>query len=181
MSSVSATSSGFSTALWLAKGSSGDLIPLLQAAQDSYGYVPRSAMEAISGITGIPVAQIYGVVTFYKQFRLTPRGRYVIRICNGTACHVNGSPMLEDTIEEVLGIKRGETDGEGLFTLESVNCVGCCSLAPVIMVNDETYGSLTSRKLTVILKRLRKSAREEAAAGSAAATAVAAQPAEVQP
>ncbi|MBM4370388.1 MAG: NADH-quinone oxidoreductase subunit NuoE [Deltaproteobacteria bacterium] len=153
------SSERFARSLWTSHGGSGELIPLLQAAQDSYGYVPEEAMESISGITGIPVSEIYGVVTFYKQFRLTPVGRHIIKICNGTACHVNGSSMLESTIEDVLRIHRGETDGERLFTLESVNCIGCCSLAPVIMVDDETYGSLTPRKLTTLLKRLQREAR----------------------
>jgi NADH-quinone oxidoreductase subunit E len=155
-----AQSDRFARSLWVTDGGSGDLIPLLQAAQDSYGYVPEHAMEAIAGITGIPVSEIYGVVTFYKQFRLTPRGRYVIKVCNGTACHVNASPMLESTIEDVIGIRRDETDERRLFTLESVNCIGCCSLAPVVMINDEIYGSLTSRKLTTLLKRLKKEASD---------------------
>jgi NADH-quinone oxidoreductase subunit E len=150
------SSNSFAKSLWTTKGKKGDLIPLLQSAQDAYGYVPEAAMESIAGLTGIPVSEIYGVVTFYTQFRLTPRGEYVIKICNGTACHVNNSSMLESTIEDVLGIKRGETDKELLFTMESVNCVGCCSLAPVVMVNDDTYGSLTPRKMTALLKRLRK-------------------------
>ncbi len=152
----------FARSLWVTDGASGDLIPLLQSAQNSYGYVPEHAMEAIAGITGISVSEIYGVVTFYKQFRLTPRGRYIIKVCNGTACHVNGSSMLESTLEDVLGIRRGETDADQLFTLESVNCIGCCSLAPVVMINDETHGNLTPRKLTTLLKRMQREARTEA-------------------
>jgi len=163
MTEATAASESFSQVLGLSKGKKGDLIPLLQAAQEAYGYVPVTAMRTISDVTRVPVTRIYGVVTFYKQFRLTPRGDYVVKVCNGTACHVNGSLMLESTIEDVLGIARDETDEEGLFTLESVNCVGCCSLAPVIMVNDETYGSLTPRKLTALLKRLRREARAAAA------------------
>ncbi len=147
---------GFAQALWLSEGAASDLIPLLQASQETYGYVSQRAMEVISGVTEIPMAEVYGVVTFYKQFRLSPVGEMVLKVCNGTACHVNGSTMLETTIEDVLKIGRDETDDDGLFTLESVNCVGCCSLAPVIMVNDETYGSLTPRKLTSLLKRLRR-------------------------
>lgn len=135
-----------------------DLIPLLQAAQEAHGFVPVESMKAISAKTGVPVAEIYGVVTFYRQFRLTPRGRYSVKVCNGTACHVNGSSRLEATLEEALGVRRDQTDADGLFTLESVNCVGCCSLAPVVMINDETYGSLTPRKLTSIIKNIRKSA-----------------------
>jgi NADH-quinone oxidoreductase subunit E len=170
MAASIAENKGFSEALRLSDGSAGDLIPLLQAAQEDSGFVEQEAMESISGVTGVPVAEIYGVVTFYKQFRLTPRGEYVIKICNGTACHVNGSSMLESTIEDVLKIGRDETDAEGLFTLESVNCVGCCSLAPVVMVNDDTYGSLTPRKTTALLKRLRREAlalRAEVAAAQA--------------
>jgi NADH-quinone oxidoreductase subunit E len=153
----------FAATLWRSKGEAGDLIPLLQSAQDAYGYVPERVMQTISGVTGVPVSEIYGVVTFYKQFRLTPTGQYIIRVCNGTACHVNGSHMLESTIEDVLGIRRGETDPQQLFTLESVNCIGCCSLAPVIMINDDTHGSLTPTKLRKLLKRLRR----EAGAGTA--------------
>lgn len=156
----------FARSLWVTDGGSGDLIPLLQSAQDSYGYVPEHAMESIAGITGISISEIYGVVTFFKQFRLTARGRYVIKVCNGTACHVNASSMLESTLEDVLGIRRGETDAEQLFTLESVNCIGCCSLAPVIMVNDDTHGNLTPRKLTTLLKRMQREARAEAKEGS---------------
>ncbi len=156
MANAKTIMNGFAQALWLSQGVASDLIPLLQAAQEAYGYVPERVMEVISGVTEIPMADVYGVVTFYTQFRLTPRGDMVIKVCNGTACHVNGSTMLESTIEDVLGISRDQTDDDGLFTLESVNCVGCCSLAPVIMVNDETYGSLTPRKLTSLLKRLRR-------------------------
>ena len=156
MDNKSFFTNAFAEALWRSEGTTGDLIPLLQAAQETFGYVSQSSMESIAGVTGIPMAEIYGVVTFYKQFRLTPRGDMVIKICNGTACHVNGSSMLESTIEDVLGIHRDETDEDGLFTLESVNCIGCCSLAPVVMVDDDTYGSLTARKLTTLLKKLKK-------------------------
>jgi len=149
----------FARALWTTAGRAGDLIPLLQAAQEAFGFVPESAMEQISGVTGIPVAEVYGVVTFYKQFRLTPRGKYMLKLCDGTACHVNGSVPLEQTVEDVLAIRRGETDKELLFTLEVVNCVGCCSLAPVLMVEDETHGSLTPRKVTALLKKLRQEAK----------------------
>lgn len=151
----------FGRALWRYRGQRGALIPLLQSAQETYGYIPKQAIYEIAGVTGIPPAEVYGVVTFYAQFRLEPQGRYVIRLCTGTACHVNGAPMLEETIEEVLGLKRGETDGERLFTLESVACIGCCSLSPVIMVNDETFGKLDARKLRRLLKRFKKAARQE--------------------
>lgn len=156
----------FQQALDSTTGGHADLIPLLQTAQEAYGYVPVSAMEAISGATGVPISEIYGVVTFYTQFRLTPRGQYVVKVCNGTACHVNGSSRLEASLEEALGVRRGETDAEGLFTLESVNCVGCCSLAPVVMINDETHGSLNPRKVMALMKQLRKAATPQTASNS---------------
>lgn len=154
----------FGRALWEFRGQSGALIPLLQAAQDTYGYVPEEAIHAISGATGIAPAEVFGVVTFYAQFRLQPQGKYVLRLCTGTACHVNGAKALEETIEDELGIQRDETDEDGVFTFEPVACLGCCSLAPAIMVNDDTYGKLTPQKLRKLLKRLRREAKEEAEA-----------------
>jgi NADH-quinone oxidoreductase subunit E len=132
------------------------LIPLLQSAQDSYGYVPGQAIHYISKIVGIPASVIYGVITFYSQFRLTPLGKYVIKICQGTACHVNGANKILYAIQNELGISVDETDSSGLFTLQSVACLGCCSLSPVVMINDTTYGSLTPDKIRKILKKYRK-------------------------
>lgn len=152
-------SKSLAESLWTSKGERGELIPLLQAAQEEFGYVSERAMESIAEITGIPSSEIYGVVTFYKGFRLTPRGHYVARVCTGTACHVNGASELEFTISNEVGVERGETDPDKIFTLEAVNCVGCCSLAPVIMVNDDTHGPLTPRSLTKLLKRLRREAK----------------------
>ena len=134
----------------------GSLIPLLQSAQDAYGYISEESMVFISQVSGIPLSEIYGVVTFYTQFRTTPLGKYVIRVCNGTACHVNGSRLIEQTISEELKIKRDETTPDGLFTLESVACIGCCSLAPVIMINDDTHGGLSPAKVRKILREYRK-------------------------
>ncbi|MBI5490197.1 MAG: NAD(P)H-dependent oxidoreductase subunit E [Deltaproteobacteria bacterium] len=143
----------------MTEGRARDLIPLLQAAQEAFGYIPERAMESIAGLTGIPVSEIYGVVTFYKQFRLTRRGKYMLKLCDGTACHVNGSTDLEIAVEDALKIRRGQTDPDLLFTLEVVNCVGCCSLAPVLMVEDETHGTLNPRKVTTLLKKLRTEAK----------------------
>lgn len=103
-------------------------------------------------MTNIPQSSIYGVITFYNQFRLRPIGKYVIRLCDGTACHVSGSRMLLDTVQDELGIEVGDTTEDGLFTLYTVACLGCCSLAPVIMVNDETYGRLTPSALRKLLR-----------------------------
>ena len=103
-----------------------------------------------------------GVATFYTQFRLQPVGKYLIMLCKGTACHVNGSDLIEKTITEALGIRDGETTEDGLFTLKNVACLGCCSLSPVMMINEETYGSLTPEKTRAILADLREKAKEAA-------------------
>ncbi len=138
----------------------GSLITILQNAQEIYGYLPVDVILYISQRTGIKVTKIMGVATFYSQFRLEPVGKYLIMLCQGTACHVNGSLQIEKTINEYLGIKDGETTDDGLFTLKNVACLGCCSLSPVMMINDETYGSLTPEKAISIFKELK--AGEEA-------------------
>ncbi len=130
----------------------GSLIPLLQSAQETYGYISESSIYYISEIIGIPAAEIYGVITFYTQFRLRPLGENIIKICQGTACHVNGSKNILKTIQKELRISVGETSEDGKFSLQSVACIGCCSLAPVMMINDETYGRLTPQKIAKILK-----------------------------
>ena len=135
---------------------SSNLIAILQKIQGIYGYLPLSAMQYLAQRTGIKAAKIYGVATFYKQFRLTPIGKYVILLCKGTACHVNGAGKLEDALSEELGIKSGETTSDGLFTLSSAACLGCCSLAPVMMINDQVYGELTPKKAGQIVRKLAK-------------------------
>ena len=133
----------------------GALIVLLQSAQEIFGYIPEAMIYEISEATDIPVADIYGVITFYAQFRMKPMGKHVIRICEGTACHVNGAKGILQTLEEELKIGVGDTTEDGLFTLLSVACLGCCSLSPVIMIDDETYGSLTADKTRKIIKKYR--------------------------
>lgn len=133
----------------------GALIPLLQSAQDSYGYIPEKAIHYISELVNIPAADIYGVITFYSQFRLKPLGKYVVRICEGTACHVNGAKSILKVLQNELGIGVGETTDDGLFSLQSVACLGCCSLAPVIMINDETHGNLDADKIKKVIKQYR--------------------------
>jgi NADH:ubiquinone oxidoreductase subunit E len=142
----------FNVDLWKFDGHEGALIPLLQSAQDTYGYVPEKAMHYISHVTGIPAAEIYGVVTFYAQFRTRPLGKNIIRVCNGTACHVNGVKMLYDTLQEELGINYEETTEDGAFSLVSVACIGCCSLAPVLTINGEVFGRLTAAKTRKIMR-----------------------------
>lgn len=133
----------------------GALIPLLQSAQESYGYIPEKAIHYISELVNIPAADIYGVVTFYSQFRLNPPGKYIIRICEGTACHVNGAGSIIRVLQNELGIGVDETTADGLFTLQSVACLGCCSLAPVFMIDDETYGNLDAPKIKQVIKKYR--------------------------
>ena len=140
----------------------GSLITILQHAQEIYGYLPQDVIRRISERTGVKPAKIMGVATFYTQFRLQPVGKYLIMLCKGTACHVNGSDLIEKTITETLGIRDGETTEDGLFTLKNVACLGCCSLSPVMMINEETYGSLTPEKTRAILAELREKAKEDA-------------------
>ena len=134
----------------------GSLITILQKTQEIYGYLPEEAICCISERTGIAESEIMGVATFYTQFRLTPVGKYLIMLCQGTACHVNSSELILQTIKDELGIDDGETTKDGLFTLKCVACLGCCSLSPVMMINDDTYGSLTPDKTKKILKELRE-------------------------
>lgn len=134
----------------------GSLITILQKTQDVYGYLPEEAIRYISQRTSIAESEIMGVATFYTQFRLTPVGKYLIMLCQGTACHVNSSQLILQTIQEELGISDGETTPDGLFSLKCVACLGCCSLSPVMMINENTYGSLTPDKTRKILKELRE-------------------------
>ena len=140
---------------------SGSLISILQNAQDIYGYLPLDVLKYIADKTGNKRAKIYGIATFYAQFRLKPVGKYMILQCQGTACHVNGSAEISRAICDELKIKSGETTPDGMFSLEEVACLGCCSLAPVIMVNGEAYGKLTPEKARKIIRDIRN--REEGA------------------
>ena len=128
------------------------LIPLLQKLQNAYGYLPRDVIERLSERMGIFVSQIMGVVTFYSQFRLEPVGKNIVKICFGTACHVIGAENIADAICRELGISLGGTTEDRLFTVESVACLGCCSLAPVITINDETHGRLTPETARNVIK-----------------------------
>jgi NADH-quinone oxidoreductase subunit E len=134
----------------------GSLISILQKAQDAYGYLSTELMEYIAERTGIKPAKILGVATFYSQFKFAPVGKRLIMLCQGTACHVNGSPEIMDAISSRLGISEGETTGDGMFTLNSVACLGCCSLSPVMTIDGETYGSLTPLTTLNVLDRISK-------------------------
>lgn len=138
----------------------GSLITILQKTQDIYGYLSLDAINYIAVKTGIKPAKIYGVATFYTQFRLKPIGKNLIMLCQGTACHVNGAKLIEEAICEHLNIKDGETTEDGLFTLNNVACLGCCSLAPVMMVKnsdgDETYGNLSKDSVRSALDEIKE-------------------------
>lgn len=144
-------------------GEGGTLIPALQRVQDQDGYISRDRMIEIHRESGIPLSQIYGVATFYAQFRLHPVGKHIIRVCHGTACHVAGANAISKTMEDRLKIATGETTPDRLFTLETVSCVGCCSLAPVIMIGKATHGNLKPTDLGRILRQYKKPAGEGAA------------------
>jgi NADH-quinone oxidoreductase subunit E len=152
---------GFKVDLVNSKNKEGSLIPLLQSAQDSYGYIPEKAIHYISEVVSIPAAEIYGVITFYSQFRLKPLGKNLIRICEGTACHVNGGKSILGVLQDELNISVGETTNDGIFTLQSVACLGCCSLAPVIMINDQTHGNLTIDKIRKIVKTFKANTKNK--------------------
>ena len=132
------------------KGEESALIPLLQKLQNAYGYLPKDVIAKLSERMGIFVSQIMGVVTFYAQFRLEPIGKNIVKVCFGTACHVVGAENIADSICRELNIALGGTTEDKMFTVESVACIGCCSLAPAVMINDETHGRLnpdTARKV----------------------------------
>jgi NADH-quinone oxidoreductase subunit E len=137
------------------KGKKGNLIPLLQGTQDIYGYLPKMAFEKIAGETGLNLSEMFGVATFYAQFRLKPIGKYIIKVCHGTACHVQNAKEISEALEEALKIKDGETTEDRFYTLESVACLGCCSLAPVMMIAGQAYGKLTGNEATRIVKNIR--------------------------
>lgn len=129
-------------------------IPVLQAVQEEFRFVPLKVIERIAETTDMSEAQLYGVATFYTQFRLKPVGEKIIKVCHGTACHVGGAEGLTEAMESRLGVKDGENTPDMKFTLDSVACVGCCSLAPVIMVDDKTYGKLDRKKAALIIDDL---------------------------
>jgi len=138
------------------RGSHGGLIPLLQEAQDQAGYLSRETLEQIAEGMKLSLAKVLGVTTFYSQFHLKPRGKNIIRICMGTACHVRGGASIMAKLEEELGIKTGETTKDLEFTLESVACIGACGLAPVMSINDDIHGKLTPEKIPEILAKYRR-------------------------
>lgn len=135
------------------KSFKGGLIPLLQESQEIFGYLSKEVMQHISKSQGVPFSKTFGVVTFYAQFHLKPRGRNIIRVCQGTACHVRGGARVFDGVQKELGVKLGETTEDLRYTLETVACIGACGLAPAMMVNDDTHGRLTAAKAADVLSQ----------------------------
>ncbi|MHC1737607.1 MAG: NADH-quinone oxidoreductase subunit NuoE [Ignavibacteriaceae bacterium] len=129
------------------------IIPLLQDVQQIYGYLPEDVLLEVAAFAGLALSRVYGIATFYNQFRLTPLGENIIRVCRGTACHVKNSANILYAIEQELKIKAGETTRDKKFTLEVVSCIGACSIAPVITVNEEYFGRITTKDISGIIKK----------------------------
>ena len=139
------------------------LMMILEAIQTEYGYIPLEVQELVSSLTNIPVAEIYGVVTFYSFFSLKPKGKYVIGVCLGTACYVKGGQQVMDKFSEILGIKPGETTEDGLFTLDALRCIGACGIAPAISINGKVYPKMEVNKVGALIKEYHDLAAKEAA------------------
>ena len=135
------------------KEEKGSLMPIMQRAQDIYGYLPIEVQTMISDATGHPLEEIYGISTFYSMFNLNPKGQYKVSVCLGTACYVKGSGDIYERLKEELGIDGGECTADGKFSLDACRCVGACGLAPVLMINDEVFGRLTADEVPDILKK----------------------------
>ena len=138
------------------KNEPGALMPIMQRAQDIFGYLPEDVQNIIAKGLDIPVSDVYGVATFYAQFNLEPKGKYIISVCLGTACYVKGAQLVLDELEKVLGVPAGSTTPDGLFTLNATRCLGACGLAPVIMVNDDVYGRLTPDQVAGVIEKYRQ-------------------------
>ena len=136
------------------KDQKGAVIPILQRAQDIYGYLPEEAMYEIAKKSGLSISQLYGVATFYAQFNLEPRGRHIIHVCDGTACHVSGAPKLVQAVEEEFNLEAGGSDPDYQYTLEIVYCLGSCGLAPIALIDEQVYGNTTSDSLVKQIKEL---------------------------
>ena len=134
----------------------GAVIPVLQEIQETYGYVPLVAIERIAENMGIPASEIFGIVTFYGQFRLEPVGENLIKVCHGTACHLSGAEMIAQALVLATGTEEGETSQDGKFTVERVACLGCCSLAPCVMLNGEVQGRLTPEAVSRIVSQVQE-------------------------
>ncbi len=137
--------------LKLHQGKSGSLIPILQEVQAQYGYLPEEVMQCIADKLKIPASKVYGVVTFYAQFRISPQGKNLLKVCCGTACHVQGGGQILESIKDALDLHSADTTTDGKFTLQEVACLGCCGLAPVVTLNEEVHAKITNKKVKEII------------------------------
>jgi NADH-quinone oxidoreductase subunit E len=135
------------------QGDKGQLVSILQDIQTEYRYLPKEALDEVVILLGVPASQVYSVATFFKAFSLTPRGRHVIKVCLGTACHVRGAAKVVEKMEIDLGVKRTETTPDLKYTLETVNCVGCCALGPMVMIDEKYHGQISSDKVSPLLAK----------------------------
>jgi NADH:ubiquinone oxidoreductase subunit E len=136
------------------------LISILQDIQAEFNYLPKEALQAVAETLEIPLIHIIGVATFYRSFSLEPRGEHQVTVCLGTACHVRGGPKILDEFEKKLDVEPGQTTGDGLFTLETVACLGCCAIGPVVVVDSDYYAQTTIRKVGSILKKYKKKEKD---------------------
>lgn len=139
----------------------GFLVPILQDVQREFNYLPQEALNAVSIALSVPISRIFEVSTFYKAFSLTPRGKYQMSLCLGTACHVRGAPLIGNHIERTLGIAAGETTTDLEFTYETVNCLGACATGPVLVVNEDYHGHVSIAKVNKLLKKLGKKVKTD--------------------
>jgi NADH-quinone oxidoreductase subunit E len=143
------------------RGKKGSTIALLSSIQETFGYLPEEALDIVSRSLNIPTAELFGVASFYSMFRFEPEGKYVVRLCRGTACHVQGSWLIGEQLQRHLGVKEGGTTEDGMFSLHFVACLWCCSLAPVMMVNGVVHGRLNPEKAVNVLESYRAGDKEE--------------------
>lgn len=139
----------------------GSAIPILQAVQAKLGHVSKDMIEEITKVTGIPASDLYGIATFYSQFHLEPRGKNIIKVCHGTACHLAGADRVAAAVEMATGAKEGHTSPDGMFSHERVACLGCCSLAPVLMVNEDVHANVKPDKVAALLRKYREQSSSE--------------------
>jgi NADH-quinone oxidoreductase subunit E len=138
------------------RGEKGAVIPILQKVQGKLGYLPEEAVKEVARFLRTSESEIYGVITFYAQFRTTPSGKNIVRVCRGTACHVRGGARIRAEVEKQLGVKAGETTPDLEYTLETVACIGACALSPTMVINDQTYGQMTTKKVAEIFGSAQK-------------------------
>jgi NADH:ubiquinone oxidoreductase subunit E len=136
------------------------LVEVLQDVQETFGCIPEEAMTTVSAELGVPLIEVYRVANFYKAFSLTPRGRHVLTVCMGTACHVRGAPRMADEVQGQLGIAPGQTTDDGLFTLEQVNCLGACALGPVVVLDGRYHGKMTPNELRKLIQSVQAAEKE---------------------